>query len=136
MSRSVHNLLAYSLLTAVLFAVPIFAGNLDPSRKQDRVAMDQTIRFRRDANSAIVSRQIRRGTTHWYRVRAREGQRMQVVLTTRGKTSFTISARNAGILEDADGVKSFVGDLPETGEYLIVIGTDNTASYTLEVAIV
>ena len=123
MSRSVHNLLAYSMLTAVLFAVPVFAGNLDPPREQDRVAVDQTIR-------------LRRGATHWYRVRARQGQRMQLVLTTRGKTSFTISARNTGVLEEANGVKSFVGDLPETGEYLIVIGTDNTASYTLEVAIV
>ena len=60
---------------------------------------------------------------------------MAVVLKTGNKTSFTISARNAGILEGADGVRRTLVELPESGEYLIEIGTDATANYTLEVTI-
>lgn len=60
---------------------------------------------------------------------------MQVVLTTRGETSFTVYSPTEGIMEDADGVKSWRGDLTESGEYQITVGTDNTANYTLEVAV-
>ncbi|MDQ3179812.1 MAG: hypothetical protein M3Q33_04755, partial [Acidobacteriota bacterium] len=70
-----------------------------------------------------------------YILKARAGQRMQVVLTTRGRTSFTVYSPTEGIIEDADGVKDWIGDLTATGEYEITVGTDNTANYTLEVAI-
>ena len=59
---------------------------------------------------------------------------MQVVLTTRGETSFTVYSPS-GIIDEADGVKDWRGDLTESGEYQITIGTDTTANYTLEVAI-
>jgi hypothetical protein len=43
--------------------------------------------------------------------------------------------RSSGILEGADGVRQTVVELPETGEYVIQIGTDETASYSLEITI-
>ena len=60
---------------------------------------------------------------------------MAVVLNTGDDTSFTISALASGILEGADGVRQTVVELPETGEYVIQIGTDVTANYSLEVTI-
>jgi len=60
---------------------------------------------------------------------------MAVILKTGNRTSFTISARRAGILDGADGVRQTLVELPETGEYEIQIGTDANANYMLEVTI-
>jgi hypothetical protein len=49
------------------------------------------------------------------------------------RTSLTLSAPSGDAL--ADGEKSWSGELPETGDYRIHIGTDATANYTLEVTI-
>ena len=47
--------------------------------------------------------------------------------------SFAPSAPSGDAL--ADGEKSWSGELPESGNYRIHIGTDATANYTLEVTI-
>ena len=60
---------------------------------------------------------------------------MAVVLRSGNQTSLTVSGWNSGIIEGADGVRETVVELPETGEYTIQIGTDATASYTLQVTI-
>jgi hypothetical protein len=102
---------------------------------QDRVTIDRQVRFSRGASSTVISGRIGRGTSHIYRVRARAGQEMAVVLNTGDDTSFTISGWSSGILEGADGVRQTIVELPETGEYVIQIGTDVTADYTLEITI-
>jgi hypothetical protein len=127
MSQSFQRFILFILLVLTFYTVPALA--------QDRITVDQSVRFRRGAISASVKGRIARGTTHLYRVRARAGQQMAVVLRIGNKTSFTISARSAGILEGADGVRQTLVELPETGEYLIQIGTEATANYTLEVTI-
>lgn len=118
---------AIALMLSILFAMNIYG--------QDRVTVNRSLRFARGANSATVKGRIARGTSHIYRVRARAGQQMAVVLRTGNQTSLTVSGWNSGILEGADGVRETVVDLPETGEYTIQIGTDATASYTLEITI-
>jgi hypothetical protein len=135
MFRSFQKFILFILLTTAFYDIQALAHEPTAGRVQDRVTVDQTIRFRRGSISSSVRGRIQRGTSHWYRVRAREGQQMAVVLKTGNRTSFTISARNAGILEGADGVRRTLVELPETGEYLIEIGTDATANYTLEVTI-
>ncbi len=127
MILSIRNFTCYAMLIAILFAIPAVA--------QDRTTVDRQIRFARGSISSVVSGKIARGTSHVYRVRARAGQQMAVVLKTGNKTSFTISNRDAGILEGADGVRRTLVELPETGEYEIQIGTDVAANYTLEVTI-
>lgn len=119
----------------VLIFTALFSGSVLEIRAQDRVALEKNIQFRRGASSATVSGRVARGTTHWYHVRARAGQEMAVVLKTGNRTAFTISARHAGILEGADGVRRTLVELPETGDYLIEIAADVTANYTLEVTI-
>jgi hypothetical protein len=57
-----------------------------------------------------------------------------VMLKTGKQTSFSIYSPE-GIIEDADGTKNWSGSLKQPGEYLISIGTDKTASYTLEIYI-
>lgn len=60
---------------------------------------------------------------------------MSVLLKTGKQTSFTIYAPTTGIIEGADGETSWQGILPESGEYIIAIGTDVTANYKMELSI-
>lgn len=105
------------------------------SNAQDRMTVDQKITFKRGANSAAIKKQIRKGTSHQYRIRANEGQEMTVILTTGKRTSFTISNLTDGIIEGADGETMWKGMVSRSGDYYILIGTDATANYTLEVFI-
>lgn len=125
-----YSLLILSLLTTV----PTFAVT-GSGAGEDRVTIDRDIVFRRGAISAAVNARIARGTTHLYRVRARAGQEMAIVLKTGARTSATVFAPTEGIVEGADGVRQTLVELPETGEYLIQIGTDAAAAYTLEITI-
>lgn len=134
MSKLFRQYLAYILIIVALFAVPTAAGAQN-QRGQDVITVDKEIRFKRGEIFAFVNGRIGRGTTHHYRVRARAGQRMAVVLKSGRRTSFTVYENSHGILEGTDGVTQAVVELPETGEYLIEIGTDAAASYRLEVAI-
>lgn len=133
MYRTIKKITAGLMILTAMLGVPA-VGNSQDNRPQDR-EIRQEIRFARGRSSAIIRKQIRRGISHTYTLRAKEGQRMQVVLTTRGETSFTVYSPTEGIMEDADGVKNWRGDLTESGEYQITVGTDNTANYTLEVAV-
>jgi len=129
MLKFIRQITCYSLLI-------LASANVLIIEAQDRVMIDRVIRFERGKISSTVSGRVRRGVSHVFRVRARMGQQMAVVLKTGNRTSFTISARSAGILEGADGVRqTTLVELPETGEYEIQIGTDATANYTLEVTL-
>lgn len=127
MIQNIKKITCLALILTTLFTTQLFA--------QDRVTVDRQVRFSRGSISTVVSGRIARGTSHIYRVRARAGQEMAVVLNTGDNTSFTISGWSSGILEGADGVRQTVVELPETGEYVIQIGTDETASYSLEITI-
>ncbi len=131
MYQTIKKFTAYLMILTAILSVPA-VGN-SQNRAQDR-EIRQEIRFARGTHSKIIRKQIRRGVSHTYTLRAKRGQRMQIVLTTRGETSFTIYSPS-GVIDEADGVKDWVGNLSESGEYQITIGTDNTANYTLEVAV-
>lgn len=127
MIQTIKRFTCFALILTMLLTTQIFA--------QDRVTVDRQIRFNRGSISSVLRGRIVRGTSHIYRVRACAGQEMAVVLKTGSQTSLTISGWSSGILEGADGVRQTVVELPETGEYVIQIGTDATANYTLEVTI-
>lgn len=101
-------------------------------RRADRV-INKVIRFERGRTTAVVKDRVALCTAHSYRLRAKAGQTMSVNLATGGRTSMTLSTPSGDAL--ADGEKSWSGELPESGEYVIHIGTDVTANYTLEVTI-
>lgn len=131
-----NNLGKFMLIAG--FAVIIFGFASEAkaqNRGADKVTVNKTIRFQKGKSFAAFGGKIARGTTHQYRLRAKAGQEMAVVLRTGNKTSFTIYNLNEGILEGADGVKQTLVELPETGEYVIEIGTDAAANYTLEITI-
>jgi hypothetical protein len=102
-------------------------------RHADQV-IPKRIRFARGRTTTVIKDTVRLCTSHEYTLRASAGQTMSVHLATGKKTSFTVQSPS-GTIEDADGVKDWSGELSEAGDYVIVIGTDATAAYTLEVTI-
>ena len=103
-------------------------------RGTDRIIPKQ-IRFPRGRTTAVIKDTVRLCTGHEYRLRARAGQTMTVHLATGNRTSFTVNTPAGDTPEGADGAKDWSGELPETGDYTINIGTDATAAYTLEVTV-
>lgn len=125
------------LLAAVLLSATTPAGRVEAAaaaqcKRADRV-INKVIRFERGRTTAVVKDRVALCTAHSYRLRARAGQTMSVNLATGDRTSLTLSAPSGDAL--ADGEKSWSGELPQSGEYVIHIGTDATAGYTLEVTI-
>lgn len=110
------------------------AASVAQCRGTDRVIPKQ-VRFPRGRTTAVIKETIRLCTGHEYRLRARAGQTMTVHLATGNRTSFTVNTPAGDTPEGADGVKDWSGELPETGEYIVNIGTDATAAYTLEITI-
>jgi|SRR3712207_428907 len=102
-------------------------------RGTDR-AITRQVNFARGRTTAVIKNTVRLCTSHEWVLRARQGQTMTVHIATGKKTSFTVQSPS-GTIEDADGVKDWSGELPESGEYIIIVGTDATAAYTLEVTI-
>jgi hypothetical protein len=120
--------------TAALSLLLLSLANISLIRAQDR-AIHQTLRFSRGTTHADLYKRIVRGTSHVYHFRARRGQYMSVVLKTGENTSLSIYSAKSGQIENADGVWDWDGTLPDTGEYIIEIGTDQTADYSLSVSI-
>ena len=91
------------------------------------------IRFARGRTTAVVKETIRLCTSHEYTLKASAGQKMSLHLATGKRTSMTLYAPNGDTL--LDGGMDWEGELPESGNYTVQIGTDATARYTLEVTI-
>lgn len=91
------------------------------------------IKFAPGRTTAVVKDTVRLCTAHQYKLKARAGQRMSLHLATGKRTSMTLYAPNGDTLLDGD--TDWEGELPETGEYYVHVGTDATARYTLEVTI-
>jgi hypothetical protein len=91
------------------------------------------IKFAPGRTTAVVKDTVRLFTAHQYKLKARAGQKMSLHLATGKRTSMTLYAPNGDTLLDGD--VDWEGDLPETGDYYVHVGTDATARYTLEVTI-
>jgi hypothetical protein len=129
---------AASLALGAAFVAPPRAESAAPAapqcKRQDTVVV-KPLRFGRGRTTAVVKDTVRLCTSHEYRLRANAGQRMSVHLVAGRRTSFTVYTPAGDTPEGADGANDWNGELPESGEYLISIGTDATAAYTLEVTI-
>ena len=94
------------------------------------------VQFPRGGTSAIVSGKVSPGFGDTYLVNARAGQKMIVNLTRAGRSiSFMVispGARQSLI----DRAKTWTGVLPESGEYHVLVDTDERGgTYTLSIAV-
>ena len=75
---------------------------------------------------------------HEYIVRARQGQTMLVKLASAKKAmGFSVWAPNGDMISEETTGREWTGELPETGDYRIVVNTetDGAARYSLTVQI-
>ncbi|MEG4506908.1 hypothetical protein QUA81_24675 [Microcoleus sp. F6_B4] len=95
----------------------------------------QEIQFKPDASSAEVKGGVARGEVMIYLISAKEGQTMNVeIQSVEGNAVFKVVDPNTNAV--AEGEKTWSGELPQTGKYQIVVGTERGgASYTLSVSI-
>jgi hypothetical protein len=133
MKRLLLIFAAAALAASPSSAVTRAAAAVAQCRGTDRTITRQ-VKFARGRTTTVIKDTVRLCTSHEWVLRARRGQTMSVHLATGKKTSFTLQSPS-GTVEDADGVKDWSGELPETGNYVINVGTDATAAYTLEVTI-
>jgi hypothetical protein len=136
MKRTKAFILSFALLGVCVSVPPAraesFSLNAPGQCRNTDTPIRKPLRFGRGHTTAVVRDRIKLCTGHDYYLRARRGQRMSVHLVAGKKTSFTVDAPTERL---ADGVWDWAGELPEDGEYQIIIGTDVTARYTLEVTI-
>ena len=101
----------------------------------------QKIKFARGASTATVKGAVVRGDRDRYYLGASKGQTMSVKITSEEDNAvFQIylpgeekALKGAG---DEDDATNWSGELPENGEYVIVVGgTRGNATYTLKVSI-
>jgi hypothetical protein len=93
------------------------------------------IQFRRGSSSTTVQGKVSIALPDTYLVGARAGQVMTVQLTAPGKVRFMLmTAKTTQSL--ADNTTSWTGTLPETGDYLILVDTDEEGkTYSMTVTI-
>ncbi len=95
----------------------------------------QEIQFKRGSSSAEVKGGVARGEVMIYLINAKQGQTMNVeIQSVEGNAAFKVVDPNTNAV--VEGEKSWSGELPQTGQYQIVVGTERGgASYTLSVSI-
>ena len=123
---------AASLSAAAAVAAKPAAAAAAQCRGTDRIIGKQ-LRFARGRTTAVIKDTVRLCTMHEYYFRARAGQKITAHLVTGERTSMTLFTESGETV--FDGTKDFEGELPEGGQFSLQIGTDATASYTLEVTI-
>ncbi len=132
--KTLLRTIALAACVASLSALPANgAAAAAQCRGTDR-AITRQVKFGRGRTTAVIKDTVRLCTSHEWVLRARGGQTMTVHLAAGRRTSFTLQGPS-GTVEGADGAKDWSGELPENGDYNIIIGTDATAAYTLEVTI-
>ena len=100
--------------------------------RTDRV-ISKSIKFGRDQTTVVKRDTVRLCTSHEYTLDAENGDKFSIKLAAGRRTSFTLRMPSGDIVEGADGVRRWSGTMPEIGTYVLIIGTDVTARYTLTV---
>lgn len=132
MFRFFSELVCLALLVISLTGFQTTAAQ--DNRPQDK-EIRQKVQLANGKNSTVIRKRIKLGTSHVYTLKANKGQTLTVNMKTGNKTSLSIYAPVNGVIEDADGVNKWSGALGESGEYTIIVGTDATANYVLEISI-
>lgn len=136
------NILIIGLSASAIFPASVNAiSSIFPStaiREQSAILMSQRqqqVKFKRGASSGEVKGGVARGEVMIYLIRAKRGQRMNLeIQSVEGNAVFKVIDPNTNAL--AEGEKSWSGELPQTGKYQVVVGTERGgASYTLSVSI-
>ena len=116
------------------------ASQTPAASKTSKESGGTRISFGSGGNSATLNGAVVRGDTATYLVTAKEGQTMTVkISSTEDNAVFKIEDSDGEFLEgagDEDDAKTFKGELPDDGDYKIIVGgTRGNATYKLTVTI-
>ncbi|MEP6514806.1 hypothetical protein [Microcoleus vaginatus] len=133
-------IIGLSALAIIPASVKAVSRNVPATNSLEKPAIlmsqrQQEIQFKRGSSSAEVKGGVARGEVMIYLINAKEGQTMNVeIQSVEGNAAFKVVDPNTNPV--AEGEKSWSGELPLTGQYQIVVGTERGgASYTLSVSI-
>ncbi len=117
---------------AFILAVILFLTTITVPAQSNRT---MRIRFARGRSTKVIEDAVVRGTRDRYLLRARAGQTLIVRITSlEDNAVFDIHAPGRRTL--AEETTDWSGELPRSGDYVIVVGgTRGNASYRLEVTV-
>lgn len=123
-------------LTGLFLALPI------PTRAQNMggTVVEKRVRFPRGSHRASVPGRAKYGMSYVYKLGARAGQNMNVLVGSKDDSvTFSVIAPNDDTLPGAFNVGTWSGQLPQSGDYSIVVvmNTKRPGSipFTLDVTI-
>ena len=99
---------------------------------------EERIRFARGAHGATVTGKVSRSAALVYRVGAKAGQKMAVMLDGDAKTAFDLSGpKDTSGQAMASSATEWEGALPDDGDYKILVFTEDRvkAPFTLKITI-
>lgn len=97
--------------------------------------VQQRIQFKKGTHSAEIKGGVARGTVNTYLIKAKPGQKMNIKIQSPEKNAIfnIINSKTKTIVKES---KSWSGELSQTGDYEIAVGTERGgASYTISVSI-
>jgi hypothetical protein len=119
----------------------LFAGTLPaPAQNMSGTVVERRVRFARGTHSATLQGRAKYGMSYAYKLGARAGQNMNVLLTSNGNAvTFSLIAPNTDTVADAFLVNTWSGVLDQSGDYSIVVVMNNERArnvpFTLAVSI-
>ena len=118
---------------ALLLAALLLLTTVTATAQSDRT---RRIRFARGRTTKVIKDAVVRGTLDRYLLRASRGQTLIVHITSiENNAVFDIGAPG-GRHTIAQEATDWTGELPRSGDYVIVVGgTRGNATYTLEVTV-
>jgi hypothetical protein len=126
------------ILVATLLALVFVTSTLSVSA-QHGYRVTKRLAFKKGEVATVVKGAIPNTLEgHEYVVRARQGQTMSLKLITAKKgLGFSVWAPNGDLIAEETAQRQWSGELPETGDYRIVLNTETegVATYTLRVQI-
>ena len=106
-----------------------------PDVADSSTVITTVVRFARGKTSAVYKNTIASGDTHVYVVNVRKGQYLGAQTYADTDVPFTVRRKDGAELEVPAGSVKWGGDVPESGDYEIVIGRmKTTVAYSITVS--
>lgn len=111
------------ILSAVVFTIVIFgAAQFASAQNMSGSVVTKQVKFAKGTHGATLKGSAKYAMSYVYKLRAKEGQTMTIELTGKNsELSFSVIKPDEETMEDGFGVTEFTGELPESGEYSIVV---------------
>lgn len=110
-------------LMAFIFSV-VFAGGATevPAQNMQNSVVTKQVKFARGQNKATLRGSARYAMSYVFNLRAKAGQTMEINLAgNNSELTFSLTSPDGETIEDAFGVKEWAGELPQSGNYSIVV---------------